>query len=113
MHQSAACPNQGGGTLTFVTGDLMDPDVCPGPFDVVIERRTLQLFPATEQMEGLERLIARLGTPGLFVSHQHLGCWRPGDSREHYARARLVSHRFDLGHTTFAPRLARLVFSTG
>ena len=34
-----------GGTVKFAVGDLVDSTVCPGPFDVVIERKTLQLFP--------------------------------------------------------------------
>jgi hypothetical protein len=33
-----------GGRVEFVAGDLLDITVCPGPFDVVIERRTVQWF---------------------------------------------------------------------
>ncbi len=43
-----------GGRLRFVVGDLIDPGVCPGPFDVIIERRTLQLF-SDEERPGLWR----------------------------------------------------------
>jgi hypothetical protein len=117
MHRSADCPNKGGGALSFVTGDLTDPEVCPGPFDVVLERRTLQLFQGHAQEDALERLIARLGTPGVFVSHQHAGCWRPDEPRTHYAEAWLRSRGFVVrsgrGSPDAAPRLACLLFSTG
>lgn len=48
MHQSDEYLPRGGGSLSFITGDLIDPAISPGPFDVVIERRTVQLFPAAE-----------------------------------------------------------------
>jgi len=35
-----------GGKVHFVAGNLCDATCCPGPYDVVIERKTLQLFPA-------------------------------------------------------------------
>lgn len=119
MHQSADCPNKGGGALSFVTGDLTDPELCPGPFDVVIERRTLQLFQGTAQAEALDRLIARLRAPGVFVSHQHAGGWRPGDERTHYAESWLQSRGFvvrsgkESREHDSTPRLACLMFSTG
>jgi SAM-dependent methyltransferase len=119
MHRSADCPNKGGGALRFVTGDLMNPELCPGPFDVVIERRTLQLFQGAEREEALGRLVARLRTPGVFVSHQHDGGWRPGQARTHFAKKWLESHGFTLYPGTMfkrperTSRLACLVFSTG
>jgi hypothetical protein len=33
-----------GARVSFVVGDLRDASVCPGPFDVVIERRTVQVL---------------------------------------------------------------------
>jgi hypothetical protein len=121
MHQSAECPNKGGGALSFVTGDLTNPQLCPGPFDVVIERRTLQLFQGASQAEALDELISRLRTPGIFVSHHHAGDWRPGDTRAHYAESWLKSRSFVLRlgdgsrehDATSTPRLACLLFSTG
>ncbi len=68
-----------------VTGDLLDPTVCPGPFDVVIERRTLQLFDDGARERALEAVTSRVATPGLFVTHAHLGGWRPGMPRTHPA----------------------------
>ncbi|MGE3707975.1 MAG: class I SAM-dependent methyltransferase, partial [Vicinamibacterales bacterium] len=76
-----------GGQVRFVAGDLRNPDVCPGPFDVVIERRTLQLFPDAERPAALEAVAARLGSRGLFVSHSHDGRWRPPAPRRHWTRA--------------------------
>jgi len=34
----------------------MDPAICPGPFDVIVERRTLQLFPSGERGAAVARL---------------------------------------------------------
>ncbi len=65
-----------GGELRFVVGDLLDPTVCPGPFDVVFERRTVQALddriPA-----ALSALGARLSDPGILISHCHDGWFAP------------------------------------
>jgi hypothetical protein len=118
MHKSADRPNRGGGSLSVVTGDLTNPVLCPGPFDVVIERRTVQLFPEAERMAALERLLARLADRGTFVSHEHQGMWKPGNARGHFAEAWLANRGFALqtenpGTPDGEPRLAHLVFSTG
>lgn len=93
MHRSAAHPNRAGGVLRFVTGDLCDAAVCPGPFDVVVERRTAQLFPEPLRSLVLERLTSRLATPGVFVSQEH----HPGEPRrggDHFASAWLRDRGF-------------------
>ena len=116
MHRTEARPPRGGGSLTSVTGDLMDADLCPGPFDVVIERRTVQLFPPAEQSAALDRLAARLAPGGLFVSHQHHGGWRPDQPRQHYASTWATEHGFTLDGASGADgggRVARLVYTTG
>jgi hypothetical protein len=118
IHASTDCLPKKGGSLAYVTGDLTDPEVCPGPFDVVIERRTLQLFRGDEQTEALGRLVARLASPGAFVSHHHDGWWRPGRGElKHYARDWLESQGFVLrfGQSDPGPvcRLACLMLSTG
>lgn len=64
-------PSTGQGTLQFVTGDLRDAAVCPGPYDVVIERKTLQLFPPDEQPAAIAAVAARVASPGLFYSQTH------------------------------------------
>jgi hypothetical protein len=119
MHRSERYPPRAGGTLKLSAGDLSDPSVCPGPFDVVIERRTVQLFPEHEQTPALERLANRLGPRGLLVSHQHDGRGQPGRSRPHYATHWVRSHGFLLTHEAdaatqgSAPRLAYLRLTTG
>ena len=119
MHQSAAFHARRGGSLAFVTGDLTEPDVCPGPFDVLIERRTLQLFPEAERPLALERLSARLSNRGVFVSQQHDGRCGLDDDRTHYAESWLASRGFVIESATApaesrdAVRLARLMFSSG
>jgi len=45
-----------GGTVTFVTGDVLDRSVFPGPFDAIIERCMLQLYPKQEQGVALDAL---------------------------------------------------------
>src|SRR5262245_16606264 len=66
-----------GGQVEFVTGDLFGPAAVPGPFDVVIESRTLQLLDVEDRERGLDRLLERLAANGLFVSAAHDGSWRP------------------------------------
>jgi hypothetical protein len=69
-----------GGSLRYVAGDLLDTDICPGPFDLVIERRTAQLF-GTKMGEALAALSKRLARPGVFLSHCHDGSWKPPQPR--------------------------------
>jgi SAM-dependent methyltransferase len=54
------------GEVRLVAGDLVDPEVCPGPYDVVIERRTLQLFPAEQQPIAIRAVADRVASPGIF-----------------------------------------------
>jgi len=59
---------QPGGRLQFVVGNLLDSSVCPGPFDVVIERRTVERFAAPDLERGLSALAERLSPVGIFLS---------------------------------------------
>lgn len=71
-----------GGSLAAVAGDLRDLALCPGPFDVIIERKTLQLF--HEDRDGaMAAVIQRLAPNGLLFSHAHNGAWRPSEPRTH------------------------------
>lgn len=116
MHKSDTHPPIGGGRLRSVTGDVLDASMCPGPFDAVIERRTLQLLPKHEQALALERLTARLAPRGLLVSHQHNGGWRPDQPREHFASDWTRVHGFTNHYhaeAANADRVAWLFYSTG
>jgi hypothetical protein len=42
--------------------------VCPGPFDVVIERRTVQVFDEAQRADALSALSKRLSRIGIFLS---------------------------------------------
>jgi hypothetical protein len=93
----------------------MNADLCPGPFDVIVERRTVQLFPQREQPTALERLAARLTPRALLVSHQHHGGGRPNEPRSHFADTWAADQGFtiDRGGADVNARVARLVFTTG
>ena len=67
----------------FLIGDILDTSVCPGPFDAIIERRTLQLFSPEERGIALDMLASRLKLDGLFLSHCHDGGWKPPDEPVH------------------------------
>lgn len=66
-----------GGTLEYVVGSILDPSICTGPYDLIIERRTLQLFAPEGRQAALEALASRLDEGGIFLSHCHDGAWRP------------------------------------
>lgn len=74
------------GRVRYVAGDLLDSTVCPGPFDVVLERRTLQLYPDDDRPAAMRALAARLATPGIFFSHSHrnlaAGVWPENDTSD-------------------------------
>jgi hypothetical protein len=57
------------GHVDFVVGSLLDATVCPGPFDVIIERRTVQRLREEERSPALDALAARLGKVGILLSH--------------------------------------------
>src|SRR5882724_11549520 len=71
------------GELKFVVGDLRDPACCPGPYDVVIERLTLQLFPDEDRPAALQAVANRLASPAIFFSQSHDGGWKPPKPRIH------------------------------
>lgn len=65
------------GNLKFVAGNLCDAECCPGPYDVVIERLTLQLYSAEYQHRAIQAVANRLASPGIFFSQYHSGRWKP------------------------------------
>lgn len=119
IHRTDAHPPKAGGRLMFVSGDLTQPDACPGPFDVVIERRTVQLFPPAERELALDRLAARLAERGTLVSHLHDGCGGPRGHRPHHAgqwakaRGFVVDYEADADTQSAAPRVISLRVTTG
>ena len=71
------------GNLKFVAGNLCDAECCPGPYDVVIERLTLQLYSDEYKHRALQAVANRLASPGIFFSQSHCGWWRPPAPRVH------------------------------
>ena len=106
-----------GGSMKYVVGNLLDPNVAPGPFDVVIERCTLQLFPPLERAEALQALADRLSPSGIFVSHCHNGGWRPEEPRVHFLENLFREKGWTIedgyGASHVKGKVARLSLSTG
>jgi SAM-dependent methyltransferase len=86
MGQAEKRVGRSGRRPRYLVGDLMDPLICPGPFDMVIERKTLQLFPEDERAAALRSLAQRLAPRGIFFSHCHDGRWKPPAKPFHATR---------------------------
>jgi len=72
-----------GGRVEYVAGDILDSAVCPGPFDLVIERRTAQNYLDSERAHLLTALAARLSPHGVLFTHCHDSGWRPPAKPRH------------------------------
>jgi SAM-dependent methyltransferase len=114
------CPGElraNGGSVKFVAGDILDRSVCPGPFDAIVERRMLQLFPEAERGAALDGLASRLQPSGLFLSHCHDGRSRPPNKPVHHVerffreRGWVISESREKGDRQ--GRMAWLFISTG
>jgi len=73
-----------GGKVEFVTGDILDSTICPGPYDVIIERLTAQNYYTHGIGTIMNALAQRLSEDRIFFSHCHDGAWRPPAERRHY-----------------------------
>lgn len=76
-----------GGRVQWLSGSLCDPALCPGPYDVVIERCTLQQWPEDERDEAVEAVVRRLAPRGLLFTQAHNGGLRPIQAPRHPASA--------------------------
>jgi hypothetical protein len=85
-----------GGSVQFIVGDFLDPEVCPGPYDIIVERRTIQDYPEAEQKEAIACLINRLAKRGIFFSHCHNAIWQPPDKPYHATKALIEAHGIKL-----------------
>ena len=103
------------GHAEFVVGDLCRVEVCPGPYDVVIERKTLQLYPEEERPAAIKAATDRLALRGIFFSHCHDGGWRPPAPPRHRLEPWFVAEdwKFLSGDTPLTERVAWLFTSTG
>lgn len=106
-----------GGTVEHVAGDVFDPALCVGPFDVCIERRTAQNYPEDERAAFLAALASRLSSQGIFVSHCHDNRWRPGREYQHATKGWFEAQGWPVVHgfpaTKVGGRLACLFTSSG
>jgi len=103
------------GQVNFVMGDLCDVACCPGPYDVVIDRRTLQLYPDKKRPTAINAVANRLASRGIFLSHCHDGCWRPPAPARHATRSWFVAQGWEFwkGETPLRGRVAWLLTTTG
>lgn len=103
------------GHVEFVVGDLCDLACCPGPYDVVIERKTLQLYPPEQRPAALQGIARRLASRGVFFSHCHNGRWRHSEPRIHAHDAWFTAEGWPRwqGETPLNGRVAWLFMSTG
>jgi SAM-dependent methyltransferase len=103
------------GRLEFVVGDLCDPACCPGPYDVVIDRRTLQLWPDADRPMAIQAVANRLASRGIFFSQSHDGGWKPPAPRRHALEPWFVSQGWEFweGETPLTGRAAWLFTTTG
>jgi SAM-dependent methyltransferase len=102
------------GQVEFVVGDLCNAALCPGPYDVVIERKTLQLYP-DEQLPAAAKAVAdRLASRGVFFSHCHDGGGRKGEGR-HRVKPWFVAEgwKFRSGETPLQGQVAWVFTTTG
>ncbi len=61
-----------GGTVEFVVGNVLDPTTCPGPFDVIVSRGTIQYFHRLNMLDtALQALVNRLSAQGILVIGTH------------------------------------------
>ena len=106
-----------GGHVDFVVGDIMDSTVCPGPFDVIIERRTAQLYFHSDIGGFVSALAIRLGQHGILLSHCHDGAWKPPAEPRHFTKSWFQQTRWAIwnGGPGRKPsgRVAWLLTSTG
>lgn len=106
-----------GGHVDFVTGDILDSSICPGPFDVIIERRTAQLYFSHDIGPVLGELAKRLGQDGILLSHCHDGGWKPPAEPRHFTQPWFQQNRWTIwngGPGRKPPgRVAWLFTSTG
>lgn len=56
-----------GGRAEYVQGDLFQKRRCSGPFDVIVVRRTLQLFEGEKLVRAVRALEQRLASHGLLI----------------------------------------------
>ena len=106
-----------GGIADFVVGDILDPAICPGPFDVIIERRTAQNYFSHNMDAILFALAERVGPNGIILSHCHDGGWRPPAEPRHVTASWFQKNHWKIwdGSSGQKPpgRVAWLATSTG
>lgn len=103
------------GHLQFVVGDLSDAACCPGPYDVVIDRLTLQLYPKADRPGAIKAVANRLGSPGIFFSQSHDGSWKPPRPRTHAVESWFRGEGWPIwqGDAVLRGRVAWLLTTTG
>jgi hypothetical protein len=104
------------GSVQYVVGDLMNLTICPGPYEVIIERRTLQLFPPEQRRQALEAVASRLVPDGILLTHCHDGAGGPSKPSRHLIEPMLAGCGFKIAEWQSpvpSGRTAFVVMTTG
>lgn len=103
------------GRMEIVVGDLSNPACCPGPYDVVIERKTLQLWPDGDRPMAVQAVVNRMAHRGIFFSQAHDGRWRPPAPRRHAVTPWFLEHgwKFWEGQSLLTERVVWPFTTTG
>jgi hypothetical protein len=98
------------GSLQFVTGNLCDAECCPGPYDVIIERLTLQLFADEYKPRAMQAVANRLASPGIFFSQSHQGHWKPPAPPLHWNESWFREEGWPIWHGNDGPLMTRVAW---
>jgi 2-polyprenyl-3-methyl-5-hydroxy-6-metoxy-1,4-benzoquinol methylase len=75
-----------GGHINYFVGNILDADIFMGPFDVIIERCTAQLYFNKNIDTILDVLASHLHQNGIFLSQCHDACWKPPAEPRHFTK---------------------------
>jgi SAM-dependent methyltransferase len=103
------------GHLEFAVGDLCDPACCPGPYDLVIDRKTLQLWPEADRPIAMQAVANRLASRGIFFSQCHDRGWKSPAPRRHALEPWFVAQGWEIWRreAPLTGRVAWLFTTTG
>lgn len=103
-----------GGKINYIIGDFTDKSICPGGYDVIITRRTLQYFTRNDFFGVLNILIEKLNDGGIFINHTH-NAYDVGFAIEKYLTIRnfVIYHSLSNTHFPSLPNKRKVAWLFG